>query len=78
MFVGGALEHAFRAFDATDGTELWSARLPAPPTATPMTYAVLTDSGDARQLVVIAAGGHGRAGGALSDHLIAFAIAEGR
>jgi quinoprotein glucose dehydrogenase len=76
IFIGGAFEHALRAFALDTGEELWRGRLPAPPVATPMTY-VVTDAGRDRQFVVIAAGGHGRAGvSVVSDHLVAFALPD--
>jgi quinoprotein glucose dehydrogenase len=63
------MDSRFRAFDVETGEELWRTRLPAPGMAVPMTYA---EGG--RQYVVIAAGGHGRAGTKLGDALIAFAL----
>ncbi|MCP4005885.1 MAG: PQQ-binding-like beta-propeller repeat protein, partial [bacterium] len=38
IFIGAALEKAFRAFDAETGEEIWNTRLPFGPQATPMTY----------------------------------------
>ena len=72
VFLGATMDHYLRAFDADTGEELWRGRLPAPGNATPMTY-----EADGRQYVVIAAGGHGRAGGKLSDTLVAFALGDG-
>jgi quinoprotein glucose dehydrogenase len=74
--IGAAMEKAIRAFDVDTGEPLWYARLPAVPAATPMSY-VVDEGGRQRQFVVIAAGGHGRAGVAVSDHLIAFALPDG-
>jgi quinoprotein glucose dehydrogenase len=71
VFIGGALDHYFRAFDLESGEELWRARLPAGGQATPMTYRV-RDGG--RQFVVIAATGYGRSGGKVSDAIVAFAL----
>ncbi len=71
VFIGAALDDYLRAFDVETGEELWRARLPAGGQATPMTYRV-RDGG--RQYVVIAAGGHARAGSRLGDHLIAYAL----
>ena len=51
--------------------ELWRARLPAGGQATPMTYRLAPE---ARQFVVIAAGGHGRFGTTLGDSVVAFAL----
>jgi quinoprotein glucose dehydrogenase len=71
VFLGAAMDHYLRAFDAETGAELWRGRLPAPGNATPMTY-----EAEGRQYVVIAAGGHARSGGAVSDTLVAFALPE--
>ncbi len=75
IFIGAALERTFRAFDLETGEELWSARVPAPAAATPMTYR-LDPRG--RQYVVVAAGGHAGAPDPvpLSDALVAFALPE--
>ena len=72
VFIGGALlDPNFRAFDIESGKVLWSAKLPAPGNATPMTYRVRPDG---RQYVVIAAGGHAKAGWKRADTLVAFAL----
>lgn len=71
-FVGAALDDFLRAFDVETGEELWKGRLPAGGQATPMSY-----SANGRQYVVIAAGGHGRAGSTLGDHVVAFALPAG-
>ena len=73
VFIGAALDDYLRAFDVETGRELWKGRLPAGGQATPMTYR-LTATG--RQYVVIAAGGHGKAGTTRGDHVIAFALPE--
>ena len=69
VFIGAAMDRYLRAFDATSGAELWRGRLPAPGTATPMSYVW-----QGRQYVVIAAGGHSEAGTAISDGVVAFAL----
>jgi quinoprotein glucose dehydrogenase len=69
VFIGATLDRYFRAFDLTNGRELWKAPLPAGGKATPMTYM----GTDGRQYVVIAAGGDGKAWG-WSDEIIAFAL----
>ena len=53
------------------GEQLWKSRLPAGGQATPMTFRLRED---ARQYVVIAAGGHGRGGTRLGGELVAFAL----
>jgi len=69
VFIGGATDRYFRAFDLKNGHELWKVALPAGGKATPMTYL----GSDGRQYVVIAAGGDGKAWG-WSDEVIAFAL----
>lgn len=76
VFIAAALDDYLRAYDAATGDELWKARLPAGGQATPMSYRVTFEDGSARQYVLIAAGGHGRAGTTLGDHLVAFALEE--
>lgn len=71
VFIGAALEKTFRAFDAESGEELWSARLPYGPQATPMTYRA-----GGRQFVVVAATGYGRAGMEAGDQIMAFSLPE--
>jgi quinoprotein glucose dehydrogenase len=71
IFIGAAMDDYLRAFDVESGEELWKGRLPAGGQATPMTYRL-----DGRQYVVIAAGGHARAGTKLGGHLLAFALPE--
>ncbi|KGD95026.1 glucose/quinate/shikimate family membrane-bound PQQ-dependent dehydrogenase [Rhizobium sp. YS-1r] len=69
-FLGAAVDNYLRAYNLTDGRELWKARLPAGGQATPMTYAV----DDGRQLVVMVAGGHGSVGTKPGDYVIAYAL----
>lgn len=71
VFIGAAMDDYLRAFDARTGEELWKGRLPAGGQATPMSYVR-----DGRQFVVIAAGGHARAGTTIGDTLVAFALPE--
>jgi quinoprotein glucose dehydrogenase len=73
VFVGAALDDYLRAYDVESGAELWRARLPAGGQATPMTYRLRPDG---RQLVVIAAGGHGTLGTRQGDWVVAFALPE--
>lgn len=70
VFVGATMDRRFRAFDVETGRELWSVELPRAGFATPMTYR----AADGRQMVVIAAGGHGKAGLTLGDFVVAFAL----
>jgi quinoprotein glucose dehydrogenase len=69
VFIGGTMDYYVRAFDAKTGAELWKGRLPAGGQATPMTY-----MWQGRQYVVIAAGGHDKAGTKRGDQVIAFAL----
>lgn len=71
MFVAATQDNYLRAFDTSNGTLLWEARLPAGGQATPMTYAV-----DGKQYVVIMAGGHGSFGTKKGDYLIAYALPD--
>jgi quinoprotein glucose dehydrogenase len=71
VFVGGAMDGYIRAFDVETGRELWKHALPAGGQATPMTYRA---GKDARQYVVIAAGGHGPLGVPRGDTVVAFAL----
>jgi quinoprotein glucose dehydrogenase len=73
VFTGAALDDYLRAFDVETGEELWKGRLPAGGQATPMTYRLKRDG---RQLVVIAAGGHGMMRTRPGDSLIAFALPD--
>jgi quinoprotein glucose dehydrogenase len=71
VFIGATLDHHFRAFNISNGREVWRTPLPAGGKATPMTYL----GADGRQYVVIAAGGDGKAWG-WSDEIIAFALPQ--
>lgn len=68
-FIGAAMDDYIRAFETATGKELWKGRLPAGGQATPMSYVW-----KGKQYVVIAAGGHARAGTKLGDHIVAFAL----
>jgi quinoprotein glucose dehydrogenase len=75
-FIAGTTDQYFRAFDVETGKELWRVRLPAGGQATPMTYEVRLENGQARQFVVLSAGGNGRARTELGDAVVAFALPE--
>jgi quinoprotein glucose dehydrogenase len=70
IFIGASLDSMLRAYDIQTGREVWQAAVPAPATATPMTFRHT----DGRQYVVVNAGGHGGFGTALSDSLVAFTL----
>jgi quinoprotein glucose dehydrogenase len=69
-FLSGTLDYYMRAYDVTNGKELWRSRLPAGGQATPMSYR----GSDGRQYVVVAAGGHGSLGTKTGDSVIAYAL----
>jgi quinoprotein glucose dehydrogenase len=71
VFLAATMDDYLRAFDLETGEELWKGRLPAGGQATPMTYRATRGGA---QFVVIAAGGHGRAGTRLGDSLVAFKL----
>ena len=71
-FLSGTLDYYLRAYDVTDGRELWRGRLPAGGQATPVTYT----GDDGRQYVVVAAGGHGSLGTKAGDAVMAFALPD--
>ncbi len=73
IFIAATMDDYIRAFDVETGKELWKGRLPAGGQATPMTYRL---GPDGKQFVVIAAGGHGRAGTTLGDAIVAFALPD--
>ena len=71
IFIAAAMDDYLRALDVETGKELWKGRLPAGGQATPMTYVW-----DGKQYVVIAAGGHGKSGTRIGDHVVAFALPD--
>lgn len=71
MFIGATADNYLRAFNVTNGEQLWEARLPAGGQATPMTYEV-----NGKQYVLIAAGGHGSFGTKLGDYIVAYALPD--
>ncbi|WP_421846458.1 pyrroloquinoline quinone-dependent dehydrogenase [Novosphingobium sp.] len=70
VFIGASLDSQLRAFDIQTGRQVWNAPVPAPATATPMTFR----HSDGRQYVVVSAGGHGGFGTRLSDAMVAFTL----
>jgi len=76
-FIAGTIrDDVIRAFDVTNGTELWKHKLPAGGQATPMMYEVRLEGGKTRQFIVIAAGGNPRGTSNAEDYLIAFSLPE--
>jgi quinoprotein glucose dehydrogenase len=70
-FLTGTSDYFIRAYDVSNGAQLWEDRLPAGGQSTPMTYAV-----DGRQYVVTAAGGHGSFHTKTGDYVIAYALPQ--
>ena len=71
VFIGATTDFFLRAFDLSNGKELWRGRLPTAAQSTPMTYRL---GQNGRQFVVIAAGGHGLLGTPPGDALVAFSL----
>jgi quinoprotein glucose dehydrogenase len=72
IFIGATQDKHFRAIDEATGKTLWDVALQAGGHATPMTYL----GADARQYVLIAAGGSGGFGTGESDSLIAYRLKQ--
>ena len=70
VFIAATNDSRFRAFDARNGKELWTAKLPSSGHATPITYM----GKNGKQYVVIAAGGGGFFGSEGADALVAYAL----
>jgi len=69
FFIAATMDRQFRAFDVRNGRPLWSFTLPVDATATPMSYTL-----NARQYVLVNAGGHAMYNRGTGDYLIAFAL----
>jgi quinoprotein glucose dehydrogenase len=69
VFGAGTRDLNIRAFDKTNGDELWHYKLPYGGFAPPATYEI-----NGRQYVVIASTGGGKLGGELGDAYVAFAL----
>jgi quinoprotein glucose dehydrogenase len=70
-FLTSTLDYFIRAYDVSNGQQIWEDRLPAGGQSTPMSYAV-----DGKQYVVTAAGGHGSFGTKSGDYVIAYALPD--
>lgn len=68
-FVAATMDAKLRALETTTGKELWSADLPVPGMALPVTYMA-----GGKQYVVIAAGGNAQVGTPIGDYLVAYAL----
>ncbi|MBW2497060.1 MAG: pyrroloquinoline quinone-dependent dehydrogenase [Deltaproteobacteria bacterium] len=71
-FIGASMDKYFRAIDVETGEELWRDRMPFMGSAVPMSYRLRDD---ARQFVVIAAGGNPIT--EMGDTLVAYALPAG-
>jgi quinoprotein glucose dehydrogenase len=71
VFVAATRDGNFRALDIETGKTLWEDKLPVPAQSTPMTYRATAGG---KQYVVICAGGHGKAGTAQGDYVVAYAL----
>jgi quinoprotein glucose dehydrogenase len=69
VFYSGKLDNYLRAYHVTTGRKLWQSRLPASGQATPMTY-----RSRGKQMVVVAAGGHGSFGTTTGDSVLAYEL----
>lgn len=71
-FVSGTIDYYVRAYDVTNGDQLWESRLPAGGQATPMTY----QNSEGEQMVLVMAGGHGSLGTKAGDAVIAYKLKQ--
>jgi quinoprotein glucose dehydrogenase len=69
VFIAAGMDDKLRAFDVETGKVIWEGQLPASAQAAPMTYSV-----NGKQFVVICAGGHGKLGTKMGDHVVAFTL----
>lgn len=72
VFIGGAADSHFRAFNSATGAIVWDFEMKASVYATPMTYS----GPKGMEYVVVAAGGGGFFFGPLGDELVAFTLAK--
>jgi quinoprotein glucose dehydrogenase len=69
VFIAAGMDDKLRAFDVETGKVIWEGQLPASAQAAPMTYSV-----NGKQFIVICAGGHGKLGTKMGDHVVAFTL----
>ncbi|PTY36528.1 glucose dehydrogenase [Saccharospirillum sp. MSK14-1] len=69
-FLAATVDDYLRAYNLSNGEQLWQARLPAGGQATPMTYLNSQDE----QMVVLVAGGHGSIGTTIGDYVVAYKL----
>ncbi len=68
--MGGTLDAKIRAFDTSNGRELWNGDLPAAARATPAIYR----TAGGREMVAISAGGIDFGSAKLDSKIVAFAL----
>ena len=73
VFSGVSNDHHFRAFDLSNGEELWKTEIPTAANALPMSYQLRSNG---KQYVVIAAGGHWSGGSPAGDYVIAYTLPD--
>ncbi|WP_417309631.1 pyrroloquinoline quinone-dependent dehydrogenase [Devosia sp.] len=71
IFIGASMDAKVRAFDLTDGKELWSDLVQAPAVAIPSVYEY-----DGRQYVVFVAGGNSILKHQVGDEVVAYALPQ--
>jgi len=71
-FLSGSMDNYVRAYDVRNGRQLWEDRLPAGGQATPMTY----QDAQGRQMLLVAAGGHGSTGTKPGDAVRAYVLKQ--
>lgn len=67
VFIAASMDTKLKAFDVETGAAVWSGDLPASAQSAPMTYVA-----GGKQFVVVCAGGHGKLGSRMGDHVVAF------
>ncbi|MFM8518249.1 MAG: pyrroloquinoline quinone-dependent dehydrogenase [Nevskiaceae bacterium] len=70
-FIAATMDAHLRALDTLTGKELWTADLPVPGMAVPMTY-----QAGGKQYVLIAAGGNAQVGTPIADYILAYALPD--
>jgi len=73
LFIGATQDAYLRAFNVSNGKELWRSRLPAGGQATPAIY---TSTKSGRQFVVISAGGSATLLSPVGDTVVAYALPQ--
>jgi len=70
VFIAGTQDYYLRAYDSSNGKEIWKARLPVGSQGGPMTY---QSARTGKQYVVVTAGG-ARQSNDRGDYVIAYAL----